>query len=128
MNTCYCDKPTLYLRKQGLNSRAFVNLWIFFIFFADWLVNIPDASSTIQTRKTLIQMNKTDVAYSLQKNFESKLRFKMPPKNCYFEIFASSIYIKGCLGWKIFPPKNLEKYGAQNTHAPNFYLFFVLFK
>ena len=51
-----------------------------FHFFADWLVNIPDASSTIQTRKTLIQMNKTDVAYSLQQNFESKLRFKMPPK------------------------------------------------
>ena len=69
-------------------------------------------------------MNKTDVAYSLQKNFKSKLRFKMPPKNCYFEIFVSSIYVKGCLGWKIFPPKNLEKkYGAQNTHAPNFFLF-----
>ena len=50
MNTYYCDKPTLYLRKQGLNSRAFANLWVFFIFFADWLVNIPDASSTIQTR------------------------------------------------------------------------------
>ena len=108
MNTCYCDKPTLYLRKQGLNPRAFVKLWVFFIFFADWLVNIPDASSTIQTRKTLIQMNKTDVAYSLQKNFKSKLRFKMPPKNCYFEIFVSSIYVKGCLGWKIFPPKNLN--------------------
>ena len=68
-------------------------------------------------------MNKTDVAYSLQQNFESKLRFKMPQKNCYFEIFVRSIYVKGCLGWKIFPPKNLEKYGAQNTHAPNF--FFV---
>ena len=51
-------------------------------------------------------MNKTDVAYSLQQNFESKLRFKMPQKNCYFEIFVSSIYVKGCLGWKIFPPKN----------------------
>ena len=86
MNTCYCDKPTLYLRKQGLNSRAFVKLWVFFIFFADWLMNIPDASSTIQTRKTLIQMNKTDVAYSLQQNFESRSRFKMPQKNCYFEI------------------------------------------
>ena len=58
------------------------------------------------SNKTLIQMNKTDVAYSLQQNFESKLRFKMPPKNCYFEIFVSSIYVKGCLGWKIFPPKN----------------------
>ena len=23
----------------------------------------------------------------------------------------------------IFPPKNLEKYGAQNTHAPDFFLF-----
>ena len=33
-------------------------------------------------------MNKTDVAYSLQQNFESKLRFKIPPKNCYFEIFC----------------------------------------
>lgn len=39
MNTCYCDKPTLYLRKQGLNSRAFVNLWVFFIFFqTDWWI------------------------------------------------------------------------------------------
>ena len=45
-------------------------------------------------------MNKTDVAYSLQQNFESKLRFKMPQKNCYFEFFVSSIYVKGCLGWK----------------------------
>ena len=24
----------------------------------------------------------------------------------------------------IFPPKNLEKYGAQNTHAPDFFLKF----
>ena len=125
MNTCYCDKPKLYLRKQGLNSRAFVNLWVFFIFFADWLVNIPDASSTIQTRKTLIQMNKTDVAYSLQKNFKSKLRFKMPPKNCYFEIFVSSIYVKGCLGWKIFPPKNLEKIRRPKYACAKF--FFVCF-
>ena len=23
--------------------------------------------------------------------------------------------------WWIFPPKNLEKYGAQNTHAPIFF-------
>ena len=123
MNTCYCDKPTLYLRKQGLNSRAFANLWVFFIFFADWLVNIPDASSTIQTRKTLIQMNKTDVAYSLQKNFKSKLRFKMPPKNCYFEIFVSSIYVKGCLGWKIFPPKNLEKIRRPKYACAKFFCF-----
>ena len=49
-------------------------------------MNIPDASSTFQTRKTLIQMNKTDVAYSLQQNFESRSRFKMSQKNCYFEI------------------------------------------
>ena len=78
-------------------------------------MNIPDASS-----KTLIQMNKTDVAYSLQQNFESKLRFKMPPKNCYFEIFVSSIYVKGCLGWKIFPPKNLEKIRMRQI----FFLFY----
>ena len=24
----------------------------------------------------------------------------------------------------IFPPKNLEKYGAQNTHAPDFFIKF----
>ena len=28
--------------------------------------------------------------------------------------------------WQIFPPKNLEKYGAQNTHAP-FFFFFLIF-
>ena len=24
--------------------------------------------------------------------------------------------------WRIFPPKDLDKYGAQNTHAPFFFL------
>ena len=75
-------------------------------------------------QERLIQMNKTDVAYSLQKNFKSKLRFKMPPKNCYFEIFVSSIYVKGCLGWKIFPPKNLEKNTAPKIRMRQ--IFFCL--
>ena len=119
MNTCYCDKPTLYLRKQGLNSRAFANLWVFFIFFCR-LTGEYSWCFKHDSNKTLIQMNKTDVAYSLQQNFESKLRFKMPQKNCYFEIFVSSIYVKGCLGWKIFPPKNLEKIRMRQ-------IFFCLF-
>ena len=25
--------------------------------------------------------------------------------------------------WRVFPPKELEKYGAQNTHAPIFFFF-----
>ena len=25
--------------------------------------------------------------------------------------------------WRVFPPKDLEKYGAQNTHAPIFFFF-----
>ena len=63
-------------------------------------------------------MNKTDVAYFLQQNFESKLTFKnAPQKNCYFEIFVSSIYVKGFFGMKNFP----EKYACAN-------FFFVLFK
>ena len=27
--------------------------------------------------------------------------------------------------WQIFPPKNLEKYGAQNTNALDFFFFFL---
>ena len=27
--------------------------------------------------------------------------------------------------WRVFPPKDLEKYGAQNTHAPIFFFFFL---
>ena len=29
--------------------------------------------------------------------------------------------------WRVFPPKDLEKYGAQNTHAPIFFLNRVVF-
>ena len=67
MNTCYCDKPTLYLRKQGLNSRAFANLWVFFHFFCR-LTGEYSWRFKHDSNKTLIQMNKTDVAYSLQQN------------------------------------------------------------
>ena len=125
MNTCYCDKPTLYLRKQGLNSRAFANLWVFFIFFCR-LTGEYSWCFKHDSNKTLIQMNKTDVAYSLQQNFESKVRFKMPQKNCYFEIFVSSIYVKGCLGWKISPPKNLEKIRRPKYACAKFFLFVLL--
>ena len=27
--------------------------------------------------------------------------------------------------WRIFPPKDLDKYGAQNTHAPFLFFFFL---
>ena len=122
MNTCYCDKPKLYLRKQGLNSRAFVNLWVFFIFFADWLVNIPDASSTIQTRKILIQMNKTDVAYSLQQNFESRSRFKMPQKTAISR-FCKFNLCQGLFGMKNFPAKKLRKNTAPKIRMRQIFFF-----
>ena len=71
-------------------------------------------------------MNKTDVAYSLQQNFESRSRFKMPQKTSISR-FCKFNLCQGLFGMKNFPAKKLrKKYGAQNTHAPNF--FFVLFK
>ena len=54
-----------------------------FYFFADWLVDIPDASSTNRVRQTMIQKTRfiqdqvqTDVAHFLQQNFELELGFK----------------------------------------------------
>ena len=86
MNTCYCDKPTLYLRKQGLNSRAFANLWVFFIFFADWLVNIPDASSTIQTRLLFKEQNRCSVFLTTE--FRVQVKIQNAPKKLLFRDFC----------------------------------------
>ena len=126
MNTCYCDKPTLYLRKQGLNSRAFVKLWVFFHFFCrltgeySWCFkhdsNKKDSYSNEQNRCSVFLTTKFRVQVKIQ---------NVPKKNCYFEIFVSSIYVKGCLGWKIFPPKNLEKIRRPKYACAKF--FFVCF-
>ena len=121
MNTCYCDKPTLYLRKQGLNSRAFANLWVFSFFLqTDWWIFLM-----LQARFKQDSYSNEQNRCSVFLTTKFKLRFKMPQKNCYFEIFVSSIYVKGCLGWKIFPPKNLEKIRRPKYACAKF--FFVCF-
>ena len=115
------------LRKQSLILRAFVNLW--FIFFADWLVNIPGTSSTNQKRQTMIQV--TDEIYSgsgtkqllrISYNKTSIQTLKRRLESCYSWFFLCSIHVKGCLRRKIFPPKNLEKYGRPKYACANFFL------
>ena len=70
-------------------------------------------------------MNKTDVAYSLQQNFESRSRFKMPQKNCYFEILKVQFMSRAVWDEK-FPAKKLRKNTAPKIRMRQ--IFFVSFK
>ena len=88
----------------------------FFFFFqtACWIslilqARIKQESLWCKWQKISLHRYKQDVAH-----FESKQRFKrqnLGLQSCYFVFFfVSSIHGKGCLRWKAFPPKNLEKY------------------
>ena len=79
-----------------------------FNFFADWLLNIPDPSSTNQTRKATIQLKYKIYSEVLKqmrcifKNSISRFRAKtqMPKSetyNFYFLIFGGSTHVKGSL-------------------------------
>ena len=79
-----------------------------FNFFGDWLLNIPDPSSTNQTRKAMIQLKYKIYSEVLKqmrcifKNSISRFRAKtQTPKsetnNFYFLIFGGSTHVKGSL-------------------------------
>ena len=117
----------LPLEKAKFNFESICQSMVYF--FADWLVNIPDTSSTNQKRQTMIQV--TDEIYSgsgtkqllrISYNKTSIQTLKRRLESCYSWFFLCSIHVKGCLRRKIFPPKNLEKYGRPKYACANFFL------
>ena len=125
MNTCYCDKPTLYLRKQGLNSRAFVKLWVFFHFFCRLTDEYSWCFKHDSNKKDSYSNEQNRCSVFLTTKFRVQVKIQNAPKKLLFRDFVCRIYVKGCLGWKIFPPKNLGKNTAPKIRMRQiFFLYY----